>query len=208
MSYNPAIDMPQNAEERRECIDYYWHKSQDEHAAAVEAATAQYAALPDTDDKPTLEDYVSMVVEPAQTREEVEQIFKSAGYYPQEQPVFAEAELTLEQKLAQARDMIDAETSAAILAGFDYEINGENLHFNYDAFDQQNFADTANGCLMQKAGLPGLPETVGWNAYRHNGELVRLTLTADEFLALYAGGALAHKAVCMETGGQKKAALA
>ncbi|MFG6375604.1 MAG: hypothetical protein K1W05_06690 [Desulfovibrio sp.] len=62
-------------------------------------------------------------------------------------------------------------------------------------------------CLMVKAGMPGLPQSVTWNAYRADGTLVRLELTADEFLALYAGGALAHKAACMEQGGAKKAEL-
>lgn len=113
---------------------------------------------------------------------------------------------------ADARAAIDAETSADILAGFDYAIDPgtgtpETLHFSYDAFDQQNFSDTANACLMLKAGAHGLPESVTWNAYRPDGELVRLTLSADAFLALYVGGALAHKAACMATGGAKKEAL-
>lgn len=105
------------------------------------------------------------------------------------------------------RARIDAETSAAILGGFDYAVDGETLHFSYDAFDQQNFADTANACLLAKSGAQGLPESVTWNAYRASGELVQLSLSADEFLALYAGGALAHKAACMAAGGQRKAAL-
>ncbi len=110
--------------------------------------------------------------------------------------------------IALARAAIDDETSAAILAGFGYMVNGESLHFSYDSFDQQNFADTANACLMRKAGANDLPQTVTWNAYKPNGDLVRLELSADEFLALYAGGALAHKARCMAEGGVKKAALA
>ncbi len=105
------------------------------------------------------------------------------------------------------RARIDAETSAAILNGFDYAVNGEILHFSYDRDDQQNFSDTANACLMQKGGAPGLPEAVTWNAYRASGELVRLDLTADAFLALYAAGALAHKATCMAAGGARKEAL-
>lgn len=112
-----------------------------------------------------------------------------------------------EHAKAMARAAIDAETSAAILAGFDFTVAGETLHFSYDSFDQQNFSDTANACLMLKAGAVGLPESVEWNAYRADGELVRLALTADEFLGLYAGGALAHKAACMAEGGAKKAAL-
>ena len=113
----------------------------------------------------------------------------------------------VENALAVERAMIDEATSAAILAGFDYEVNGETLHFSYDSFDQQNFADTANGCLGQMAGIPGLPESVVWNAYRPNGDLVRLTLNASEFLALYFGGALAHKSTIMAEGGAKKDAL-
>lgn len=114
-------------------------------------------------------------------------------------------ETGLDRETTRAR--IDAETSAAILNGFDYTVDGENLHFSYDRDDQQNFSDTANACLMLKAGAQGLPESVTWNAYRPDGELVRLTLTADAFLALYAAGALAHKAACMAAGGQRKAAL-
>ena len=106
-----------------------------------------------------------------------------------------------------ARAQIDAETSAAILAGFDYTVNGESLRFSYDSFDQQNFADTANACLLAKSGAQGLPDTVTWNAYRANGELVQLALSADAFLTLYTAGALAHKAACMAAGGQRKAAL-
>lgn len=105
------------------------------------------------------------------------------------------------------RARIDAETSAAILNGFDYTVDGESLHFSYDAFDQQNFADTANACLLQKSGAPGLPEGVTWNAYRANGELVQLALSADAFLALYTAGALTHKAACMARGGARKAEL-
>jgi len=57
------------------------------------------------------------------------------------------------------------------------------------------------------SGIPGLPESVVWNAYRPNGDLVRLTLNASEFLALYFGGALAHKSTIMAEGGAKKDAL-
>jgi len=111
---------------------------------------------------------------------------------------------------------IDAETSAAILAGFDYEIdagNGpESLHFSYDSFDQQNFADTANGCLLAQSGVEGLPTTVTWNGYRNwtqagGGELVRLTLDIVAFLTLYTAGALVHKGTQMEIGGRRKAVV-
>lgn len=113
------------------------------------------------------------------------------------------AQEELEAKIAD----IDHKTSALIRDGFDYEIEGETLHFSYDMFDQQNFADTANACLLAKSGVPGLPQSVTWNAYKADGSLVRLELDADQFLALYTAGALAHKAACMEAGGQEKAAV-
>lgn len=107
---------------------------------------------------------------------------------------------------------IDAETSTAITAGFDYAIEGVPHHFSYDAFDQQNFADTANVALLAQMGGKGLPETVAWNAYKNwqngNGDLVRLTFTAETFLTLYTAGAVAHKADCMASGGVRKTALA
>ena len=93
----------------------------------------------------------------------------------------------------------------------------ETLHFSYDSFDQQNFADTANMALLNltmPAGLDtgAVPTSVTWNAYRDytpetGGELVRLTFDAAGFLALYTGGALAHKALQMERGGRRKAAV-
>ena len=107
---------------------------------------------------------------------------------------------------------IDAETSAAILAGFDYEIEGESLHFSYDSFDQQNFADSANVATLAMSGVEGLPTEVTWNAYRNwtaatGGELVRLNLNPQQFLTLYTAGALVHKATQMEVGGRRKAAV-
>lgn len=111
---------------------------------------------------------------------------------------------------------IDKATSAAILAGFDYDIDpgtgaAESLHFSYDSFDQQNFADSASVAMLAMSGTEGLPTSVTWNAYRNHspesgGELVRLTLDPQGFLGLYTAGALAHKAVQMELGGQRKAA--
>lgn len=103
---------------------------------------------------------------------------------------------------------IDAETSAAILGGFDHVVDGVTYHFSYDAFDQQNFADTANVCIMKQAGMQGLPDSVTWNAYTvPGGELARLTFDAPGFLALYAGGAMRHKNGTMQRGGERKAAV-
>ena len=74
--------------------------------------------------------------------------------------------------------------------------------------DQQNFSDTANVCIMKQAGMPGLPDSVMWNAYTVPGnELVRLTFDASGFLALYAGGAMKHKNETMQRGGERKAAV-
>ena len=100
---------------------------------------------------------------------------------------------------------IDAETSAAILAGFDYTINGTSYHFSYDSFDQQNFSDTANMCQLALAGTPGLPTSVVWNSYLTDGTLVQQTFDAQSFLALYTAGAMQHKATQMTIGGQRKA---
>ncbi|WP_302980419.1 DUF4376 domain-containing protein [Bilophila wadsworthia] len=115
---------------------------------------------------------------------------------------------TLDELKTAKAARIDAETSAAIASGFDYAVGGVTYHFSYDTFDQQNFADTANVCLMKQSGMPGLPDSVMWNAYRvPGGELERLTFDASGFLALYAGGAMRHKNGTMQRGGERKAAV-
>jgi hypothetical protein len=114
---------------------------------------------------------------------------------------------TLEELKAAKKARIDAETSAAILAGFDYAVDGVNYHFSYALDDQQNFSDTANVCLMKQSGMLGLPDSVTWNAYTPDDELVRLTFDASGFLALYAGGAMKHKNETMQRGGERKAAV-
>lgn len=114
---------------------------------------------------------------------------------------------TLEDIKQNKKSLIDAETSAAILAGFNYAVDGVNYHFSYTLDDQQNFSDTANVCLMKQAGMPGLPDSVTWNAYTPGGELARLTFDAPGFLALYAGGAMKHKNETMQRGGERKAAV-
>lgn len=112
------------------------------------------------------------------------------------------AKAELEMKIQQ----IDMETSEAIIAGFDYEIRNREYHFSYDRDDQQNFADTANACLLKRSGAFGLPDYVTWNGYE-DGELARLELSSDEFISLYVSGALAHKNACMAEGGRRKAEL-
>ena len=114
---------------------------------------------------------------------------------------------TLEELKAAKKARIDAETSAAIRAGFDYAVDGVNYHFSYALDDQQNFSDTANVCLMKQSGMLGLPDSVTWNAYTPDDELVRLTFDASGFFALYAGGAMRHKNETMQRGGERKAAV-
>lgn len=115
-------------------------------------------------------------------------------------PTLAEAKAA---KLAQ----INSETRDAVLSGFDYEINGEALHFSYDSHDQQNFADMANLCLQRQAGLAATPDVVCWKAWGRDGVQTNLTLAPAAFLKLYTAGALAHKSVALEQGDRRKLAL-
>lgn len=127
-------------------------------------------------------------------------------------------EPTLDEVKARKFATIDAETSSAIMAGFECEATPpdtntpELLHFSYDAFDQQNFADAAVSMQLATASDGGIPTTTPWNAYRNHtvdskGDLVILQLTAETFLPIYAA-ALNHKATKMDEGGQRKAAMA
>lgn len=127
-------------------------------------------------------------------------------------------EKPLEQVKADKLLVIDAETSAAILAGFQCEATPpdtgqpELLHFSYDEFDQQNFADAAVSMQLAATSGGAIPTATPWNAYRGHtadskGELVILELTASSFLPIYAA-ALQHKAAKMAEGGRRKAAVA
>ncbi len=137
------------------------------------------------------------------------EMYAAVRNYVEQHPgaVHAECTPSLDELKAAKKAQIDAETSAAILSGFDYAVDGVTYYFSYDAFDQQNFADTANVCLMKQSGMPGLPDSVTWNAYMPGGELERLTFDASGFLALYAGGAMKHKNGTMQRGGERKAAV-
>lgn len=127
-------------------------------------------------------------------------------------------EKPLEQVKLDKLATIDAETSSAIMAGFACEAippdtgTPELLHFSYDSFDQQNFADAAVSMQLATASDGSIPTTTPWNAYRNHtadskGDLVILQLTAETFLPIYAA-ALNHKATKMAEGGQRKAAVA
>lgn len=125
---------------------------------------------------------------------------------------------TLSEMKSSKLAAIDAKTSAAIMAGFTCEATPpdtgqpEELHFSYDSFDQQNFADAAVSMQLAAAAGGSIPTTTPWNAYRNHtadskGELVILQLTAETFVPIYAA-ALQHKAAKMAEGGQRKAAVA
>lgn len=116
-------------------------------------------------------------------------------------------EPSLEELKEQKIKQIDKETSESILTGFDYTINNTKYHFNYDSFDQQNFADTANMCQLSLSGTEGLPTSVIWNSYLEDGTLVQQEFDANSFLKLYTSGAMVHKATQMAIGGQRKAAV-
>lgn len=127
-------------------------------------------------------------------------------------------EPTLDEVKARKLASIDAQTSSAIMDGFKCEATPpdtgvpELLHFSYDSFDQQNFADAAVSMQLATASDGGIPTTTPWNAYRGHtadskGELVILQLTAETFVPIYAA-ALNHKATKMAEGGQRKAAVA
>ena len=144
----------------------------------------------------------------AEFAEEWDAVFAYAEAHPEcvteEKPYVP----TLEELKIAKKARIDAETSAAIASGFDYAVGGVTYHFSYALDDQQNFSDTANVCIMKQVGMPGLPDSVMWNAYTVPGnELVRLTFDASGFLALYAGGAMKHKNEMMQRGGERKAAV-
>ena len=119
---------------------------------------------------------------------------------------------TLENVAARKLVEIDEQTSMTILNGFMYNIDDVDYHFSYDAFDQQNFSDSANMANIIKAGGTSTITTVFWNAYKdwdgEKGTLVRIELDVDKFLDLYVNGALLHKSTIMAEGGDRKDALA
>ena len=160
----------------------------------------------------TAEDYDEQVAPYVKLWEEEKRRLEAEAASAEE--VYNSLENTKARKLAQ----IDAETSDAIMAGFECEVTPpdtgtpELLHFSYDEFDQQNFADAAVSMQLATASDGGIPTTTPWNAYRNHtadskGDLVILQLTAETFLPIYAA-ALNHKATKMAEGGQRKAAVA
>ena len=161
--------------------------------------------IPNPDSDPTLTDEQREYYRP-----KYEEVRAYAEAHPEcvtEEEPYVPPVPTFEEVKATKKAQIDAETSAAILAGFDYAVDGATYHFSYALDDQQNFSDTANVCLMKQTGMPGLPDSVTWNAYTPDGDMVRLTFDAPGFLALYTDGAMKHKNGTMQRGGERKAAV-
>lgn len=127
--------------------------------------------------------------------------------------IMAQPEKPLQLVKAEAISKIDAYTQSDILAGFDYLMDGEVLHFSYQYEDQQNFSDTFNGVAMRVLmGITELPDAIEWNGWRNHtgdykGDMVRFVLDVDAFLSLYTRGALAHKSYHMGIHGERKKAI-
>lgn len=134
---------------------------------------------------------------PPRAMEEIGPLPRGAATQPPARPALTPAEAKAVQLAA-----INEQTQAAILNGFDHEIQGEKLHFSYDCHDQQNFADMAHLCLQRQRD-----QVVQWKARRDNGESVCLELPADAFLELYMQGALRHKQAALAQGDRRKLAL-
>lgn len=157
--------------------------------------------------------YFSPTGNPEVWKEKPEDYFTIEEWNALNPPVEPEViPLTLEEQLV----IIDNETSDAITSGFDHKLEGYDIyHFSYDPTDQQNFADAVNIATLLKLGLPGLPETVDWNAWiitkDEEGniishEMIRINLTPELLFDLY-GAAMIHKTTQLEIGSLKKQAL-
>lgn len=96
-------------------------------------------------------------------------------------------EVSFDAAIAQKIASINRNTKDLIVAGFDYEIDGQSYHFGYDETDQANFT---KGALSATIAL-----TQGDDSFRQSwrgwiaDEPYTLSLTASGFLALatYAG---------------------
>lgn len=116
-------------------------------------------------------------------------------------------EPSLEELKEQKIKQIDKETSESILSGFTYKIKDKERFFSYDSFDQQNFADAANGAILSlmQSTMSNIPTEVEWNSYVGEEKTLEvIILTATEYLDLYTNGVLVHKNTKMEIGKQRK----
>lgn len=167
MSYNPAKDMPRTAEQLEICVDHYFNQGQQKYEAEVVAATAQaeaaYAKLPESEDKPTLAEYIAQVVgmiQPAQTREEWKQHFLAAGYGPQAEPepMPAPTEAELFAQLRSIREVKFREYDEAVSQLERKARIGENVASQLAAWDAYAIA------LCELPEQPGAPWDGGGSA--------------------------------------------
>lgn len=121
--------------------------------------------------------------------------------------VFTKPIINLDNLKEQKIKQIDKETSESILSGFTYTIKDKERFFSYDSFDQQNFADAANGAILSlmQSTMSNIPTEVEWNSYVGEEKTLEvIILTATEYLDLYTNGVLVHKNTKMEIGKQRK----
>lgn len=93
-----------------------------------------------------------------------------------------------EVKLKKRSDLKD-ECYQKIVDGFDVEVGGKNLHFNYQIEHQQNLTDTVR--LFEN----NMIDKIGWNAYVGE-EKKRIQLNKEDFTRVYLAG-VKHKTDCL-----------
>ena len=101
---------------------------------------------------------------------------------------------TFDEQKAYTRKKLDEIVETKIASGFVCSVGGNVYKFSYTHFDQQNFADIANACILAKMGMEELPIHFEWKAYDINAgnKLNVLTLIPEAFLKVYTE-ALKHK---------------
>lgn len=136
---------------------------------------------------------------------------KPEGYLTEEewlalQPKVEKPVVSFEETKNFLVNALNAAISKNITKGFNQVVDGVEYHFNYDLFDQQNFADAAVVGLAN-TGIT----TIVWNGYQNwtpetGGTLVRLELDKNRFMSIYLA-AMVHKANTMTEGGAVKARI-
>ena len=100
-----------------------------------------------------------------------------------------EPNIFLEEVKSKKRSDLKDECHQKIVNGFDVEVGGETLHFNYQVEHQQNFTDTMR--LFEN----NMIDKIGWNAYVGE-EKKRIQLNKEEFTRVYLAG-VKHKTDCL-----------
>lgn len=123
----------------------------------------------------------------------------------------AERPPTLEEARAAKLARIAVETESAIIAGFDYTVEGRTYHFSYDIVDQGNFTKTAlSAALAHMGGDAAWRQS--WRGWQPdpNGQIVPhiLSFDAPAFLALATYAGKEHQERCMAAGWLRQEAAA